>query len=355
MALESVDWNRSSAVLAADWVELKAISESTGVASKADLVKMQGLGFDEADEHGLQEADEDHASDEVETEIVNPKLEAWIDEVLEELDFRSRTLGDSYPFVLSFTDDQWSIHLADVEGSASVLAHRCYLTCLLVTAVRFHLVRSPDGAKNQNFASGIDDCLQILAYLTAGRIVGGEAYWFGWPRHDNSTSMASAVANLFARMGIVGQPGETPKWATGSEKDGGVDVVAWRNFGDALPGRVLLLGQVASGKTDWKKKSVIEVVRAHFSEWLRPYEQGSYLPAHFIAWPQYFEEHVPRAEYVHRLHLLEKMLGLVVDRLRLTELMAEVERSGELSPEHAEHFGKVVEWHDRILATARAA
>ncbi len=221
--------------------------------------------------------------------------------------------------------------------------------------MRFHLVRSPDDAKDQNFASGIDDCLQILAHLTAGQIVGGEAYWFGWPRQDNSKSMSAAVENLFARMGIVGKPGETPKWATGSEKDGGVDVVAWRNFGDGFPGRVLLLGQVASGKTDWKKKSVIDVVRAHFSEWLRPYEQGSYLPAHFIAWPQYLEESVPRAEYVHRLHLLERMLGLVVDRLRLTELMAAVEREGELSPEHAAHFGKVVEWHDRMLATARAA
>ncbi len=44
---------------------------------------MQRLGFDGADEHGLQEADGEHTSDEVETEILNPKLDSWVDEVLE--------------------------------------------------------------------------------------------------------------------------------------------------------------------------------------------------------------------------------------------------------------------------------
>jgi hypothetical protein len=354
MALESVDWQRSSAVLAADWIEVKALSESTGAASKADLLKMQGLGSDEIDEHGSDRMLGDDSS-EVDTEILNPRLEAWLDEVLVELDFRSRSLGDSYPFELDFNDDQWSVRCSEGAGNAEDLARGTYLACLMVTAVRFHLVRSPDDAKDQAFASGIDNCLQILAYLAAGQIVGGEAYWFGWPRIDNSVSMAAAVDSLFEQMGIHGERGETPKWATGSEKDGGVDVVAWRNFGDSLPGRVVLLGQVASGKTNWKAKSVIDVVRAHFTEWLRPYEQHSYLPAHFIAWPQYMEEPVPRAEYVHRLHLLEKMLGLVIDRLRLTELMAEVGRAGGLPPEHAEHFQVVLDWHDRMLATAKAA
>ena len=38
-----------------------------------------------------------------------------------------------------------------------------------------------------------------------------------------------------------------------ASKDGGVDVVAWHDFPDGLPGKLLLFGACASGK-DWEDK-----------------------------------------------------------------------------------------------------
>jgi len=361
MGLEAIEWKTVTAALAADWVEMRAVADSRRASSRGELLKSQYVLSEAEDEHGttdLDTGDDGDGDDTIETEIANPQLEAWLNSVADELAFRAEALGDSYPFELEFHGEQWTLRYVGTD-EVDNFAQFCYVLCLLVTAVRFGLIQSPPGVDGQSYAKDIDKCLQIVAYFAAAELVRGEAYWFGWPRPDNSTKVRDAVNQLFTKMGVRGEPAEEPQWTHGREKDGGVDIVAWRNFGDGFPGRLILFGQVASGRSDWKDKSVMTYVDSYFKEWLRPYEQRNYVPAHFIAWPQYIEEKVRKGKVddylTHRLHLHEKTLGLIIDRLRLTELTSQsvASKQPDQNIGEPEHVELIQSWSSRILGVAR--
>jgi hypothetical protein len=127
-------------------------------------------------------------------------------------------------------------------------------------------------------------------------------------------------------MGVGALKADPPASQVGRTKDGGVDVVAWRPFADQRPGVVIAYGQVASG-LDWRDKAVTNDLHSDFLNWMSDEPALHYLPLMFVPFVQH-EDVRPTAKRSFdtvtkdRLSRLEKRLGVVVDRFRMTELLA---------------------------------
>ena len=64
-------------------------------------------------------------------------------------------------------------------------------------------------------------------------------------------------------------------------KDGGIDIIAWTDNNDKMPGKRYLLGQVASGN-DWKDKSVISDIKLFINDCFHSPPALNPIPAMFI-------------------------------------------------------------------------
>jgi hypothetical protein len=93
--------------------------------------------------------------------------------------------------------------------------------------------------------------------------VGGRAIRFGYPsRHGRPPDFDQAIRWLADEMGVtVGQGYRDPR-----RQDGGVDVVAWRNFADHRPGFPIALAQCTIQKEAFTKTTDIDL--RLWSSWL---------------------------------------------------------------------------------------
>jgi hypothetical protein len=329
--------------LAADWVELAAVLSSRHTASGADLVR--SLSVLAEPDHELVDLDiinSEETSEKAEEEILQSDSELWVSDVREELGTRQATLREAYPFEIVGSGSAWSLIYEDQPDRHDHLFYSC---CLLITARRHQLIKSD--------VPEMDKILQIIAYLVAGRIVAGNAYWFGYPRPDDTGKMEAAVNKLLRLIGFNSVVLVPPVWSVGAENDGGIDVVACRNFGDGLPSRLVVYGQVASGR-NWKSKPVNYYADSTFRSWLKDYGQRYYVPAMFIAWQQYVEV-TPTRDRSFRRRVLdlamenETTLGLTVDRGRIAELATETTCTG--NGDEAEWITYLLDWRSKVLAT----
>ena len=341
MTIEALT-NADKIALAADWVELTAMLSFRQTSSKADLVR--SLSILEESEHELVDLiiiNAEDTSEELEEEILQSKSELWASDVREELATRRADLGEAYPFGIVDAGSTWRLVY---QYEADRHDHLFYSCCLLITARRHGLIRYE--------VPEMDRILQIIAYLVAGRIVEGTAYWFGYPRPDHTGKMADAVKKLLRCIGFDSHALGPPVWSVGTENDGGIDVVAWKNFGDSLPSRLVVYGQVASGR-NWEDKPVDRYVSV-FRSWLGDYGQEHYIPAIFIPWQQYVHEERTRdRDFRQRVIELsirrEKTLGLTVDRGRIAELATRTTSTG--NGDEAEWISYLLDWRSKVLET----
>ncbi len=301
----------------ADWVELSALSASRGSFSWAEFLRAVQLPDDP--DHGV---DNENASGEgLEEEITGAESEKLLGDVADELRYRADALDDNYPFVFRVRNGKWSIEVQEEQEPSRSSAYLVYKTCLLISAFRHGMLRSP----NSEHAKQMSDCMQRVAYFVAGEVIGGDAHWFGWPRPDSTTTMRNALVALLAKLKQGTVKTEDPDWTSGHEKDAGIDVVAWRSFRDGKPGSLVLYGQVASG-LDWINKPVTgEFLKAYFNDWFIDEPTSHYIPATFIPFMQHDNCRPKRGQaYEAAMHGRarkdEIVHGLVVDRLRLSEL-----------------------------------
>lgn len=343
MTLEAIN-DIDRIALSADWVELAALRSPRGAASSADLVRSRAALVENEHERVVLGFDNGQGEEELEEEILESTAEEWVSDVREELAIRIQTLGESYPFQIRSTGQAWRLTLVEAPTRHD---HLLYICCLLVTARRYGLVVRQ--------LSEMDKVIQIVAYLVAGKIVQGDSFWFGYPRPD-STTMRAAVEKLLEQMGFESPAIVPPMWSIGAENDGGVDIVAWKNFGDGLSSRLVVYGQVASGK-NWEGKPVSNDVEATFKHWLGDYGQRYYLPAMFIPWPQYVTVEASRERsFRQRVTEIsvkqEKLFGLTVDRGRIAELAGSVivGRNGD----EETLINYLREWRTRAIAMLAA-
>jgi len=298
----------------ADWIEVECLVAPEGVP--ASRLRRLWTGLEES---GHQTERDPDAQEFLETEILEEEPLSWEIEVAEELEWRQRVLGRLYPFQLEARLTDWKLSRAADHPDGSVrLGRSFYLFCLLMSALRDS--RIEDGPDRSLTKQAERDFEQVATTAGAGTL-GGDAIAFGWPREDG-TSFRTALDDVGSKLGW--EPlHENPLWSTGREKDAGIDVIAWRDFSDCRPGRLLLLGQAASGR-GWEEKKAEPSV---FLNWFTQFRPRHYVPALFTPFPQHHNcgglkhqnfEDVARAEAWKR----EQSLGLVVDRLRLVEMAA---------------------------------
>lgn len=196
----------------ADWLELYALLSADCNSSQGDL------------ESALRTASHSEILDDDSIELKSL-------EVFEELEQRCNASGEAYPFdldyrgVLCLKSGDWTHFPA-------------YIFCLCLSY--YPLAETRVGPMLFEDVS----CLAARGYLQ------GEAIRFGSPRIELPPSFADAVTEL---CGLIGEGEGYRDQPSLDRKDDTLDLVAWKDFADSRPSKVLLFGQCAAGK-DWSSK-----------------------------------------------------------------------------------------------------
>ena len=226
--------------LAADYLELTAVFSENNQSLSQDIVNVSELGaeseFDNVDEE--MRIREDIAAGAV-----------------ARMTSRKRVLTTSYPFnfdqygsVISFVNEEYN------------LGQTAYLLSLILSnlsAVNALL----SGTSMHPTDSEVRDLRQFFQYFATAAIageIGGRAWSFGHPRPDRK-GFKSKLTEIWDILqdGRVG----ADKSAPSRPMDDQVDIFAWREQRDNLPGYLLVAAQVATGK-NWKEKSI----KSHVNE-----------------------------------------------------------------------------------------
>jgi hypothetical protein len=253
----------------------------------------------------------------LEEEILEDARAASADVVLDELCSRASVLGEFYPFRIETRGQNWRlVHVEDCDEAEAKAARACYVFCLLTSAIRDRRIQ---GAGVAPLTLALPNHFQAIATAAAAGVLGGEVVSFGWPRPEG-TAFMPALQSVAGMLGM-GTPRDTaPLWSNGHEKDSGIDVIAWRDFADFQPGKLVLFGQVASGN-NWTEKSVNSDT-PRFLSWFSEHPTKHYIPAIFIPFPQHHgctgRNDAAFAAVAHaEAWLREQEFGLVIDRLRI--------------------------------------
>lgn len=210
----------------ADWLELSAIISPDHNTSRGDLESvLRRSSFAEL-----------HDGSAIEEKII---------EVFDELDQRSKATLEAYPFELSYRgvlqlkSDNWQNFPA-------------YIFCLCLSYF------GTDHNEPRRLFEQVS-CLAAKSYLQ-GSVVG-----FGFPRTELPSSFSDAVTEICRLMG----EGETYRDQPSlNRKDDTLDLVAWKDFSDKRPSKLLMFGQCASG-LDWEGKLSELQPRTFCDNWMQ--------------------------------------------------------------------------------------
>ena len=270
-----------------DWIELKILESEFNAFNINELSSLTEEGEDEENENYSEQ------------DLLN---EDTVLTAIEEIVFRLEKLGDSYPFEMAADDTEVRLKQEDVN-----IGQWVYLYCLIISH------RKSDGVNISDFDLSNEDrdILQIASvYAAAGHF--GEAVSFGWPRKDGSKFLI-AIKDTFSSMG-EGTPRDSFLPGVNCHaKDGEIDIVAWTSMNDDLPGKLFLLGQVATGK-NWKDKSILSAIQYVFDTYFSRSPVSEPIGAMFIPFCIDKQYEGSRHEV---LQDLTSRFGIIYYRLRL--------------------------------------
>lgn len=340
---------RSTRSVAADWVELHALLDESR-ANEQSLIRSQAVQAEP--DHGSVMTDLD--AELVDEEILEPENDVLSERVYEELAYRERVLGTLYPFELVSEFGKWALKRREAVRQSERAAHECYTCCLLISAIHSELL--PTKSDHDVFKSSAR-ALQVESYLTAAEVLGGRAYWFGFPRPDGS-GMLKAIKDLASSMGTAVAPEARPTGLSPHAADGTVDIVAWRPFLDGQSASIVAYGQVASGR-NWTAKPIKSFIEGDFLPWFVKMPSHKHIEMLFVPFPQHHEQPEAKKEDFRsvakeKARLRENNYGVVIDRLRLAELMALSKVNGRYDEnEYQEHEKYVRTWSTGALSYAK--
>ena len=333
----------------ADWLEVLALSRRREAAARADLAGLYDL-FDDA---GHAAETEPETGEELDGGILEDGRRAFIDEVFEELHYRADVLEGRYPFRIEEKGPDWRLlREPDPRDRETAAARAAYLFCLLASALRDGRIRGGVTGPLERRLPGV---FQAIAVEAAAGVLGGESFSFGWPRPDGS-GFLPALREASRRLGLGTPLERAPPRSQGREKDAGIDVIAWRGFADRRPGKLVLFGQVASGR-NWTGKSV-KAETSNFLSWFsqRPTEHS--VPAIFIPFPQHHDctgrdDRAFEAVAADEAWSREQRFGIVVDRLRIVDTAAQRLAARRKTGE-ADTLEKMSVWIEDAVTAAQA-
>ncbi len=253
----------------ADWMELIALESGDRNASAGDLVNALQIpaGKDKANELSL--------------------------EVMVEIEDRIDATGDAYPFHL--------YHGRVLQTKDNLHEYVAYLFCLILSYFGWEQIKGASINPRLLF--------EELACIAARQYIRGEVVQFGTGRRASGVSAFSeAVEHLCRKLG-EGKGIRTTE--TLSKNDDHVDLVAWRDFQDGRPSKLILFGQCATG-ANWDSKISELQPEAFWSHWMlegqiSPLGRSFYIP-HRIP----YERDGERWKYYSRY-----AQGILFDRCRV--------------------------------------
>lgn len=312
--------------LAADCLELKAVFSKSSQSFSADIVDELELSAN-------------GPFDDVDSEI-RDREEIAVGAVTR-MQSRKSALGTAYPFEL---DEHGRMVLFTAEKPD--LGQAAYLISLLLSNLRA-VTPLLDGSQYHPSDTEVRRLRVYFQYFATAAIaaeVGGPAWSFGFPRPGGS-GFAKKLSEIWEILkdGTVGFDPSAPP----SPKDDKVDVFAWREQRDRLPGFLLVAAQVATGK-DWKEKSIKNHLDRVFpNRWFSTAPATEMIAYHVIPFA--------RPDIAFRDDVL--VLGNVLHRLRVPLRVAEatgLARNG-IAIEAFDLLDEASEWIRSFLDRARAA
>lgn len=210
----------------ADWLELYALTSPDHNSSRGDLESALRTA-------ALAELSHSEA------------IEQKILEVLDELEQRVSAARQAYPFDL---DDRGVLRLR----SKTWEDYPAYTFCLCLSY--FHV----------NGSSSPTRLFEQVSCVAAKGYLGGDAIRFGSPRTELPSAFPAAVTEMCNR---IGEGLGFREQSSLRRQDDGLDLVAWKDFIDERPSKILLFGQCASGR-NWEDKLGDLQPKAFCGQWL---------------------------------------------------------------------------------------
>lgn len=301
--------------LAADYLELKAFFSSERQAFTQDVTDALELA-----------AEEDYDTVEQELETRGEAATVAVARIVE----RTRVLGDAYPFSIDDSGDVLTFKDGDISvGQAS------YLLSLVLSHLKSvsEVLRDPSLQPTEPETVLLRNYFQYFATAALAAEIGGPAWSFGHPR-PNGTGFFVKLREIWSvfRDGTVNPDPSAPD----KPKDDQVDVFAWRQQRDGLPGFLLAVAQVATGK-GWKGKSVKAQAAGIFqSRWFQPPPVTVFVPYHIIPFAR------PDRDFRDDV----RVLGNVLHRIRVPYRVSEAENlvANGINVEAFDQLPGVIAW-----------
>lgn len=261
-----------------DHLEVRALTDSDGNASASELRS-------ELEITGSQDAF--FVEEDAVLETPAERIEGVLEAVFTEAEYRISACGEQYPFQLN-----GNVLLRRDEDAATV-----YTFLLLLSEFGEGRTRGPNGAKLfedvcAHAASGYFGCQET------------ETYVFGFPRRIGPKNFIDAVTTLCNKL-REGQPDKNSPRAS-VKKDGGLDIVAWRNFPDLRSSKLIAFGQCATGQ-NWHGKTHELLPETWCRKWLLKHPLAKPLKMFFL----------PHAVSESEWSELGYDAGVIFDRFRI--------------------------------------
>lgn len=312
--------------LSADYLELSAFFSPEKQSLSQDIVDTLELAADE-DFNGVE--DELQRREEAASGAVGRIVR------------RGRYLRDAYPFTVDESGDVISF-----GGVDDNLGRAAYMLSLVLSHLHSVSDVFTDAALHPSEAEvrQLRNFFQYFATAALAAEVGGPAWSFGHPRPDGTGFLAKLKEIwMTLRDGVI----EVDPSAPDRPKDDQIDVFAWREQKDGLPGFLLAAAQVATGR-NWKEKSVKCHINGPFNaRWFGQTPVTMMVPYHIVPFAL--------ADRTFRDDVL--VLGNVLHRTRMPVRVLEasqlVARGTQI--EAYDKLGSAVTWLGEYEARAQAA
>ena len=334
----------------ADFLELTALFSSRGRSGKATLLGTLDLAGDTAVEEPIFD---ETTGDDLDEDIVEVTREQAVVSTFEELDYRQSSIGIAYPFLIDARRQTVIFQGVDADQPG----RQIYLFCLLASAMRLGQIQGGDELRE--IRQEIANNFQICACLAAGGFLAGYVSSLGFPRATGDAFLP-ALKDAYLKVGVGTVRNDIPDGLPSELKDGGIDVIAWRDLPDKMPGKLYLLGQTASG-LDWRSKSVVEYIPQLHGSWFTEAPAKYNTPAMFIPFPLQHELDDPKRESFlvalkRRFWHEEQRFGIIFDRIRIPHL-ANLCLTSPLEARHnvdsADKLDNISGWVNRIVVLFR--
>ena len=317
----------------ADWLELQAMFSTRRLSSRGDLFNAFDIADDDRDTRFSRDPE---TGEELDQGILEEPRTELIENVFDELEFRAACLGSSYPFSIDFRRKIVQTSFAAETDYGQVV----YTFCLLETALRENVVTGLD--EQAATIRELELLFQVCACIAAGGYFGGAVSSFGFPRAEGNAFLPALTA-AYKRFGYGDVRANPEAGNPDATKDGGIDVIAWRDHPDRLPAKLYSLGQCASGK-NWKQKPVASEVAQFHGTWFTTSPATFCVPALYIPFLAHGEVTEPANDTYENARATqvafhERKFGIIFDRLRIahhaavcmsdeTEALATVDGAG---------------------------